>query len=52
MMDRRQEHELKPVPGLVFGLAGALATASIPALAAFLPLNRLTRYRLTSNKPS
>jgi mono/diheme cytochrome c family protein len=35
MMDRRQEAELKPVPGLVFGLAGALATASIAALAAF-----------------
>ena len=35
MLDRRQERELKPVPGLVFGLAGALATASIVALAAF-----------------
>ena len=33
MMDRRQE--LKPVPGLVIGVAGALATASIVALAAF-----------------
>ena len=29
------ERELKPVPGLVFGLAGALATASIVALTAF-----------------
>jgi hypothetical protein len=35
MMVRGQQHELKPVPGLVFGLAGALATASIAALAAF-----------------
>jgi hypothetical protein len=35
MMDRAQQHESKPVPGLVFGLAGALATASIAALAAF-----------------
>ena len=35
MLDCRQERELKPVPGLVFGLAGALATASIVALAAF-----------------
>ena len=33
MMDRRQE--LKPVSGLVIGVAGALATASIVALAAF-----------------
>ena len=32
-MDRGQE--LKPVPGLVIGVAGALATASIVALAAF-----------------
>ncbi len=35
MLDCRQERELKPVPGLVFGLAGALATASIVALTAF-----------------
>lgn len=35
MLDCRQERKLKPVPGLVFGLAGALATASIVALAAF-----------------
>jgi len=35
MLDCRQERELKPVPGLVFGLAGALATASVVALAAF-----------------
>jgi len=35
MMDRAQERELKPAHGLVFGLAGALATASIAALAAF-----------------
>jgi mono/diheme cytochrome c family protein len=35
MLDYGQERELKPVPGLVFGLAGALATASIAALAAF-----------------
>ena len=33
MMDRRQV--LRPVPGLVIGVAGALATASIVALAAF-----------------
>jgi mono/diheme cytochrome c family protein len=33
MMDRRQE--LKPVSGLVIGVAAALATASIVALAAF-----------------
>jgi hypothetical protein len=36
MMDRGQERELKSVPGLVLGLAGALATASIAALAAFI----------------
>jgi mono/diheme cytochrome c family protein len=35
MMDRRPERELKPVPGVVFGLAGALATALVVALAAF-----------------
>ena len=35
MLDCRQERKLKPVPGLVFGLAGALATASIVALTAF-----------------
>ena len=35
MTDRGQRHELKPVPGIVFGLAGAVATASIAALAAF-----------------
>ena len=35
MTDRGQRRELKPVPGIVFGLAGALATASIAALTAF-----------------
>jgi mono/diheme cytochrome c family protein len=35
MTDRGQRRELKPVPGLVFGLAGALATACIAALTAF-----------------
>jgi len=35
MMDRRPERELGSVPGVVFGLAGALATASMVAFAAF-----------------
>jgi mono/diheme cytochrome c family protein len=35
MMDRGHERDLRPVPGVAFGLAGALATASIVALAAF-----------------
>jgi mono/diheme cytochrome c family protein len=35
MMNSRPEYELRPVPGFVFGLAGALATASIVVLAAF-----------------
>ena len=50
MLDRRQERELKPVHGLIFGLAGALATASIVALAAFAaprPADALPAYSLT-----
>ena len=35
MMDRRPNSDVRPVPGVIFGLAGALATASIVALAAF-----------------
>ena len=35
MMDRRPDRDVRPVPGVVFGLAGALAMASIVALAAF-----------------
>jgi mono/diheme cytochrome c family protein len=35
MMDRRPDRVVKPVPGVIVGLAGALATASIVALAAF-----------------
>jgi mono/diheme cytochrome c family protein len=35
MMHRRPERDLRPVPGVIFGLAGALATATIVALAAF-----------------
>ena len=35
MMDRGQEREMKPVPGLVIGVAGALATASISRVGSF-----------------
>ena len=35
MMDRRPDRVVKPVPGVIVGLAGGLATASIVALAAF-----------------
>ncbi len=35
MLDCSQQRELKPISSLVLGLAGALATASIAALAAF-----------------
>ena len=51
MMDRGQERELKPVPGLVFGLAGAVAAASITALAAFVaarPADALPAYAAQS----
>jgi len=34
-MDRRPDYDVRPVPGVIFGLAGALATASIVAVAAF-----------------
>ena len=34
MMDRGQQRELRPIPGVILGLAGALA-ASIAALAVF-----------------
>jgi mono/diheme cytochrome c family protein len=47
MLDCRQERELKPVPGLVLGLAGALATAVVVALAAFVapqPADALPAY--------
>ena len=35
MMDRRQDRDVRPVPGVIFGLAGALATASIVGVVAF-----------------
>ena len=35
MMDRGQERQLRPVPGVVCGLAGALATTLIVGVAAF-----------------
>jgi hypothetical protein len=35
MMDREEGHNLKPIPGAAFGLAGAGATALIIVLAAF-----------------
>ena len=35
MMDRRQDRDVKPVPGVILGLAGALATASIVGVVAF-----------------
>ena len=47
MMDRGQERELKPISGVVYGLAGAVATAVIVGLAAFVapqPADALPAY--------
>ena len=47
MMDRRPNRDVRPVPGVIFGLAGALATASIVAVVAFLaprPADALPAY--------
>ena len=47
MMDRRPNRDVRPVPGVIFGLAGALATASIVAVVPFLaprPADALPAY--------
>ena len=53
MVDRKPGRELKPVPGILYLLAGAGATALIRSRwRLFLRLNRRTPYRLMLNKPS
>jgi hypothetical protein len=48
MSDCSKPHELKPVPGVIFGLAGILAAASIATLAGIFatpqPANALPAY--------